>query len=244
MERLSILVSSFDNYSDLWPPFFQLFHKYWPENKSDLYLITNNVSYNENNVNCLHLSKNNSWSESVKQALNQINSEYVLFTLEDFLVKEKVKTEEIKHVLQFAIDNKSTAVYLNKNRFSHIRFSSLKKFQLINNSRPYVVSTQAAIWNRIEFLKYLDSEESAWDFEKNGSLRAKNINGKFYCVNDNLFNYFHHSVEKGKWFPSEIKRLHKLGIYPDLKMRKIMTRREVIMWYIRKLLGGVVIKFK
>ena len=224
--------------------FFQLFHRYWPDNVSDLYLITNDVSYNDKKVNCLYLSKDNSWSESVKQALKQINSEYVLFTLEDFLVKEEVKTDKIKKVLQFAIDNKSTAVYLNKNRFSHIKFSALEKFQLIENSQPYVVSTQAAIWNRIEFLKYLDLKESAWDFEKNGSLRAKSIDGKFYCVNDNLFNYFHHSVEKGKWFPWEIKRLNQMGIYPDIKIRNTMTYREVIIWYIRKLLGGVVLKFR
>ena len=75
---------------------FQLFCQDITDNVSDLYLITNDVSYNDKKVNCLYLSKDNSWSESVKQALKQINSEYVLFTLEDFLVKEEVKTDKIK----------------------------------------------------------------------------------------------------------------------------------------------------
>ena len=108
---------------------------------------------------------------------------------------------------------------------------------------PYVVSTQAAIWNKDKLLQYLDSSESAWDFEINGSKKAKTKNDKFYCVNDNLFNYLHHSVEKGKWFPREIKRLNNIGISPDVSSRKVMSNYEIIIWYFKKAIGYFKLKF-
>jgi len=39
--KIAVLVVSCDKYADLWPPFFQLFLRFWPECPFSVYLISN-----------------------------------------------------------------------------------------------------------------------------------------------------------------------------------------------------------
>tara|TARA_B110000858_G_C17800793_1_gene475132 strand:+ start:279 stop:1019 length:741 start_codon:yes stop_codon:yes gene_type:complete len=237
MKNLSILVSSFDKYSDLWDPYFQLLFRNWPTLNSKIFLITNNIQYKEKKVISLLLSENNSWSKSVIEAISNIETKYILFSLEDFLLKELVDVSKIEDTIEFLTKNDAAAVYLNKNRFNHFKFKSNENFKLIDPATPYVVSTQAAIWNKDKLLQLLETYESAWDFEINGSIRNRKYKNKFYCINDNIFDYKHHSVEKGKWFPAELKKLNYLQIYPNLKKRAVMNSFEVLIWRIKLIVG-------
>lgn len=243
MKNLSILVSSFDKYSDLWDPYFQLLFRNWPSLSSKVFLITNNIKFKEKKVISLFLSENNSWSKSVIEAISSVETKYILFSLEDFLLKELVNVSKIEDTIEFLIKNNAAAVYLNKNRFNHLKFEGNENFKLINPNTPYAVSTQAAIWDKDKLLEVLETYESAWDFEINGSIRNRKYKNKFYCINDNIFNYKHHSVEKGKWFPAELKKLNYLKIYPNLEKRAVMNIYEVLIWRIKLIIGKVKLTF-
>lgn len=249
MKYLSLLVSSFDDYSDLWPPFFELLFKNWEKVDVPIFLITNELKYddtntsNDNKIISLCLSKKNTWSESVIEAISNIETKYILFSLEDFLLKELVDVSKIEDTIEFLTKNDAAAVYLNKNRFNHLKFKSNENFKLIDPATPYVVSTQAAIWDKDKLLEVLETYESAWDFEINGSIRNRKYKNKFYCINDNIFNYKHHSVEKGKWFPAELKKLNYLKIYPNLEKRAVMNIYEVLIWRIKLIIGKVKLTF-
>ena len=62
---------------------------------------------------------------------------------------------------------------------------------------PYKVSLMPSIWNRNFLSKMLNKEESAWEFEINGSKRAFNYN-KFFSTYNQFISY-DNSIIKGKW---------------------------------------------
>ncbi len=239
MKDLSVLVSSFDKYSDLWDPYFKSLFMFWPRLESRIFLISNNLNYDDKRVETLHFDAQNTWSQSVISALKIIDSEYVLFSLEDFLLKENVINSKIERSLSFIKENNGVVLYLNKNRFSQVKFQPKRLYVKMNKETPYIVSTQAAIWNRRKLLEILNEKESAWEFELNGSFRVRKKLDNFYCINDNIFNYRHHSVERGKWFRSEYNYLIKHGIILKNHARKKMSYYETIIWYVKKFYGSM-----
>ena len=250
MKNLSLLVSSFDDYSDLWPPFFELLFKNWEKVDVPIFLITNELKYddtntsNDNKIISLCLSKKNTWSKSVIEAISNIETKYILFSLEDFLLKELVNVSKIEDTIEFLIKNDAAAVYLNKNTFTHLNFVNNDKFKWIDPKTPYTVSTQAAIWNKAKLLELLEVHESAWDFEINATIRNQEYKNNFYCINDNIFNYKHHSVENGLWFPWDVRYLKQCGINVDLNKRKQISIFKLVKRFIFKPIGFFKLKLK
>lgn len=66
----SIIISSFDGFSDVWEPFLKLFFRYWPHYPFPIYLITNYKQYRDSKVVSLKLGKDCGWADNLKKALS------------------------------------------------------------------------------------------------------------------------------------------------------------------------------
>ena len=231
----TILVSSCDNYSDLWGPYFELKKRFWPDCPFQTILITEEKEPNIKGITPLVIGSGLDWSSLLIKSLEKINTPYVLFTLEDFFLRKNVDTKKINNLLDIFKKNSIDMLRLTP-RPGPTQDSNYQEFGIIDLDAPYRVSTQAAIWKVEVLKKLLVPGESAWEFEKNATIRSNTYSG-FVSVWEDALPYGHHVVERGKWFPWDYSRLKKMNIGMENSKRPIMSIHESFVWGLRKFLS-------
>lgn len=233
----AILISSCDNYSDLWIPFFDSFNRFWPDCSFKKYLITEIKVSNFNGVKDIVCGSNKNWSDRLHYALSQIEQEYVILFLEDFFLRSKIDNEKVVYFLKILQNQNYNFIRLIKRPRGYLLNKDIPSLNEIHSNDNFRVSTQVGIWKKQVLLKIIKFNENIWQFEKNGTERANKLKD-FYCVKNDVMTYKHHVVERGKWFPWYaifFKYIHKLNI--DLNKRKLMNFNESIIWLLNKFLA-------
>ncbi len=92
---LSVLVSSCDSYSDLWPYFFHFFFRAWRGPAVPVSLLANHMSYADQRVSTIQVGRDVDWAANLQQALKQVHSEYIIFILEDFFFATPVDEKRV-----------------------------------------------------------------------------------------------------------------------------------------------------
>jgi hypothetical protein len=174
--NISVLIGSCDAYSPLWKNFDILFQRYW-------HLPTKNIIVSETEVfnNSHYITTTpgkGPWGSRILDALEQINTEYTFFILDDYYLTEPFTQEFIDDHIKILeeynavkimpdIDYGEPIYYLD-----HIK-EDLFKFKM---SSDYLNSVQPAIW-KTEYLKQvLKPEYSPWNFEVEGNEYTKTLN--------------------------------------------------------------------
>ena len=143
----SIVVMSCDKYKCLTPAFKHCIDKYYP-NHPEIYFI-----YGQG---C--------WTERLRKGLEQIQDEYVLFFLDDMLIREPVNKDLINNAFQVLQKNDKIAVINFEHNYREaLSFSNywLKQKQ----NQFYLHSCQPSLWNRKAFINNLQKNEDAWTWE-------------------------------------------------------------------------------
>lgn len=228
MKDCTILVNSCDKYEDAWDPFFRILKMQWPECPYDIVLSTETKSYKSDllNVKTINASPNLSWSSRLKCTLKQIETEYVLFFLEDFFLLEKVQTDVFNLALDLIKSDKSIGlVSFNKKNLGAVfpiepnyanLFVELKKK---NNTRTNVL---VGLWRREAFLKLVIDGENPWEYERNSNIRSKYTGFKIYTQNyETSFPAFRYcmnpkdgyGITGGKWLNKNREFFESKGIF-------------------------------
>lgn len=232
----AVLVSSCDAYADLWLPYFTLFERHWSSCPWPCYLMSNEKDFVHPALNgVLKTSKTGSWSDNMQEALQKIEAPYLLFTLEDFFLQAKVNSIKIEKALHFAQSHQAHCVRLVPNPGPQQALENESSFGILVPGAAYRVSTQAAIWRRESLLTLLKEGESIWEFELNGTKRSESLffDG-FYGSTGTLLPYFHHVIERGKWFPWEKWKFTRHEIGCEFAARPSMSFGEAAWWLLRK----------
>ena len=207
--NLAVLVLSCDAYSDLWPPFFELYFKNWPDNKFDTFLLSNFNAYPDSRVKSIAVGEDISWSQNLINALGHLDKyEYVLLLMEDGFLKEKVDTTVLNSIIEEFTSNKGNYLTLINEPKPNIPHN--KGYGEISIGAPYRPTATFAVWKISTLLSLLDANENAWEFEKKGAIRSDKFD-KFYSVHHDQFTYIH-GVIKGQWLSPAIEDLKVLGI--------------------------------
>ena len=231
-KNLCVLISSCDNYSDTWEPFFTLFFKYWRALPFPVYLSSETRSYNHAEVKNILSGKNKEWSQRLMEALNKIESKYVLLLLEDYLLYQTVDTQRIYKLMQVIEETSAAYLRLIPAPEPDVSLPNHKGIGIINKGATYRVSTQAAIWNRDALLSLLVPNESVWQFEYEGTERSNNLPNLFLSLEKNKKNtpypypYIPTSIVRGKWTHNAVSLCRKENIKLDLNYRKMQTLQE------------------
>lgn len=201
--QIDTLILTCDRYSDLWDGFFYQFQKFY-STKGKVFFGCNEL-YPKNvygrEISVLHSGEDLGWESSFRKILNQIDSEYLLITLEDLYLNAPVNESVLEEVCKL-IDS---GVQIN-----HVKCTNIIKGENsvgryladIGPETPYRV-TLCGIWNRRYLLDLLKKGESPWDFEVNGSNRSRKDSG-FYAVKTSILSNVN-MVEKGLWIRSGYK---------------------------------------
>lgn len=186
MEKISIIYNTCDNYECLWPGFFQLWNKYWPGCKNDIILNTETKYYNNENLNIRRPeieSKNCSWSQRLINALDIVNTPYVLLVLDDFYIKSPIKLNKIEECVERMEEDTQIGLFTfawepGPNFVD--KYDS--NFEKRGRFARYRINAQIGLW-RVSYLrKIINRFENPWQFELNGSFRSSLYKEKIYSL--------------------------------------------------------------
>jgi glycosyltransferase involved in cell wall biosynthesis len=231
----AVLVVSSDGYQDLWRPFFNLFRQYWPDCPFPIYLGTQTANGDFEGVLTMHAGANQTWSSSLRCFLAQMDCQNVLLLLEDFFLAGKVSTSQVLDQLAELRKREGTVLRLQPDPAPTIKLFDWPAVGEQHRLAPFRVSLQASIWDRKTLSALLRDDESAWDFESKGTLRAQALPRGFYCTFRQTFPY-RHAVEKGRWFWGAARRYRRLNIGCDFRQRPVMSpfttfrKSVVVQW--------------
>lgn len=230
LERAALLVASCDRYSDLWRPFFQLLHRFWPQCPLKIYLLSNTVGGNQAGVTDLLVGPDASWSDSLRKGVERLEEEYVFLFLDDLFLRSPVQQESVLEVLHWAVDAGANYV-----RFTPAPKPDRPHLPLVGSISPgaiYRTSTVLSFWKRSVLLELLVPGETAWEFEGLGSFRSDRY-GDFYCTWEGHFPIIN-GVIKGKWRARAVQSLEALGVHVDLTKRPVMNAGDIARLYFRE----------
>jgi hypothetical protein len=229
-KRCAVLVVSCDNYSDVWDSFFELFHRYWSDCPFNIYLLSNTINSSFPNVRNILTGKDISWSDNLKKALDDIEENYVLLIIEDLYLYNIVQTDRVLRVIDWAICSDANYVRMNPLTMADKAFNDL--VGIVSEGTIYRTSTVMSLWNKEVLHELLKPGESAWDFEVYGSIRSDKYD-RFYATWQNYFPILN-TIIKSKWNRFALYKLRKIGVYPDLSRRRVMTVEESAAFLLKR----------
>lgn len=224
-DLLTIICVSCDEYADMWPNFFKCKQRYWPDCEFETVLVNNELIVDISGIKVINCGINAQWSTRTRMALEQINTKYVCFMLEDFWISKKVDNSLIAEVLNTMEDD--GLKYYKLDSFSKIKtrhYKSTDHLYEIPSTLKYGISLLTAIWDREYFLQMLGKEDyNPWLFEASRNKEvAQSQTEKLLGVYDNRdILHICHMVVQGHYLPVSAKKMIKQGIVLNTEKRKV-----------------------
>jgi hypothetical protein len=224
-DRLSIYVSSFDDYADIWPVFFARFFKYWPDCPYPIYLGAVGKVYDDRRVLPLHAADHKNWSSRAVEHLNQLESPYVLMMLEDYMLDRPVDNALLTKLVMLMDRYDLHAIRLFPDPPPTMAMPGVPLIGFQGLGQLNRTNTHATIWRRESLLELIRPGESLWEFEINGSIRSNRFAGGICGCWEPALHYVM-AIGKGRWFRRALRSLARDGIQPDLSVRSAETAGE------------------
>jgi hypothetical protein len=155
---LDVIIMSCDSYNDCWQPFYMLYNKYF-KNDYKTYIVTETKDCPYFNT----IKKTGTWTRRLREALEELNSDYVLLLLDDYFIHDKVYLNKIKECLNVIKDTNAIVYNFEMKYRQGVELDDKYDIQL--NNQVYLNSTQPSIWNRQKLIERLDKNQTAWEWE-------------------------------------------------------------------------------
>lgn len=233
--RLAIIVYSCWKNSDMWGIFGKLFRKYWKNCEYKLILVTDrNMSKSDASLFDKVICIDGSWYEMISYAICEVNTEFVMLMMDDYLLCDTVDCRIIERAIQDASRYNAANIRFEK---SDIRLDKKKYelddfYEVYTPGKAYSLTTQIGIWKSEILLSYMRPEWSAWDFERKGSLYICDDEHPLLGTKDYEFPYIE-GIRKGKWMKQGVELCVNEGINFDNNMRKRYNALGQMLLYVK-----------
>lgn len=212
--KFTLFVVSCDSYDDCWSPFFRLLSEFWPDLNEPVVLNTERKDFQHPkfDITCSKIASKCSsarapWSECALHGLEAVETDLLLLVLEDFFLDRPVNTSVIQQCAELMTSEGYSNIALNCRAPGGRRPSKHEILWERDQTVPYRVTTNAALWRKDALRRYLRAEENIWQFEIFGTRRAWRTPDTFFKVNEDMFapgvneviHYSEHHVMRGKW---------------------------------------------
>lgn len=197
--NLTFLVSSCDKYAVCWAPFCHGLQKYWPDHPKKLIFITNHQK-----APCgksLMTGEDQGWAKNLQKALDQIETDFILYAQEDYWIKSPVPNEVILDYLDYLIEGQVDMIRLYPAPGPDKILEGDERLGVIAPDSKYRASLQMALWRKSTIKSLLDPDETPWQFEVKGTQRSQKYGGRFLCVSKRRFgvDYVFTAIKNGYW---------------------------------------------
>lgn len=231
MNKVTVLVNSCDSYEEIWTPFFILFKKYWPSCEYPIVLNTESKEFDFSDLNIktfqLYQATNKKipWGERLIKTLEKIDSQYIIFLLDDFFFTDYVDVNRLNQCIEWMDENSDIATFgFTRTHQPNIQDNKFPNFEKRPQEGEYRLNTQAAIWRKEKLISYIKPHESAWDWELLGSIRSSRYKERFYSAIEGkpyifVYDSLNLGLRRGKWLKDNIDFFEKENIAVDFSRR-------------------------
>lgn len=235
-DKISMVLSSCDNYEDAWEPFFCQFKKNWPTFDMPVYLCTETKTFKYDGFDircplaCGPVYRD--WSKLLIKLLKKIDTEYIFFMLDDFWLTKPVDPDKFNKMVQYLISNPKIGFICLRHETHEYAPESEKQYAIDCEypelleclyGRSFRITTQAGIWRKDYLLKLLRGHESAWYFENRANWRSQFYKYRVFDVKETVLIYPVSGVFGGGKFFREY-----LSDFPESVIKKSVEKRGVI----------------
>ena len=99
--NISIIISTCDKFSDLWDAHILLLNQNWADRNVETFLVTDKPTDRTfENVTVVAAGEGTEITERLRAVMPLIKTEYVLFTLDDYFLTEKISTQALNEDIQ------------------------------------------------------------------------------------------------------------------------------------------------
>ena len=221
---LTVLVTSCDAYHDVEAPFLRLFRRHWPDCPFELVLLTETglpVEGLPSGVmgfdRVVATGKGKSWCTMLAEALEKVDTPYVLMLMNDYLLSAPVDTGAFLARLGQAKAFDAANLRLNPNPPGRRRWRDTDLLEYPKNV-AYSVTCQTGIWNRGYLLGLARRNRSAWEFERYGSFMLEGETRPLLVTPTKEFPFVD-AVHKGCWEKFGVEVCERNGIAVDFAAR-------------------------
>ncbi len=241
IKDVAIVLTIYDGYEDMWDDCIRLLKKNWVDHPP-IYVFTNEVEREWEDVFCMPVGKDAEWSLKVQKALEIVREKYFVMLLEDFYIGAHVSTRNFEELLSFVKSNQIDYCKLcENNEVIHRKKKAYKKgfpYEVIYEDQCYGISLQASLWRRDFLAKLVGSDNyNAWVFELRQVEKAKKGNHAVWpnaiCDARNILNIKHGALQ-GKMLPPTVAYFQEKGD-PLETNRAVMDKKDYRNYYIKQL---------
>lgn len=198
--------------------------------KYNIALTTETIEYQNEfyKIKNIHPSnKECTWTERMEETLEQIDTDYIIFMLDDFFLYDFVRSEEVSKCIEYLENNPKIATFTFYPLFMQSIPSKYPGYNMKEKGSKYKVSALIGIWNKRMLQKYICGyKENIWEWEKNATDRSNNIyiKDEFYVMKNNVKEIFPYNISKyglfsGKWLTPTKELFEKQNIEMDFSKR-------------------------
>lgn len=239
---LAILIPAHDSYQDVLKLFCEQKNKFW--NKCPYNIYWSNCEQKiikDSDIQIINNGMDASFSKRIKNALEKIDSKYILLILEDFIISDIVDNERISEIIKIMDVNKynycGITSKISKRQITKTNYVDIYE---IDSNKPYGLSINVGIFKK-DYLYDLiiDDNFSGWQLEDYFlELAKENKNEHCICDVSNPLCVVH-LIDKGKIIPSAKKELEQKNIKLSIN-RPSLPVSYVIKKYITGVFSSVV----
>lgn len=232
---MAIVIVTCDSYIDVIHEYLRYFNMNWKDCPFELIIVGETIDVNDKQARCILTCKGMEWAKRAIVGIESTTCPYILLSMDDGYISKKVNNLNILDILSF-MKTKSIKYYRNPKRTYEFKnnptFPERENTYKIRKNEVYGIDFGHNIWERNTIRKLLgDGTKNAWQIEEYLNEVALNSNPGYYddFVSDKT-NFLHiiETVSGGKWMPTEIKKLEKLGIPVNLGNRDILPISDTI----------------
>ena len=217
---VTILVNSCDKYEDAWEPFFKLFSIQWPDCPYKILLNTESKTFSCDylSVETIHTGECKTWTERIKATLEKIDTEFVLFFLEDFFLLSPVNPifwDDALVCMKNHVDVGFMWFPPNGPVHQPPKYRSIVDKYLYENkkSRNFRINATLGLWRKEFLLQMLFRDGDAWYFEWSATKLSKYSNYKATFWDQKSVHVFDYEISpesglgivRGKWLSGNKK---------------------------------------
>lgn len=242
--KLTMVISSCEAYSDLWANHVALLHENWTDREIDAVIVTDkkNATFFPD-VSIFEAGESLEMPQRLYEFAKICKTDYMLITLDDYYIDRQIDTKKIQRAI--SIMDKYELDYFRFWPYPHEkkRMKRVKNAFWIKLQGNYKVNLYPAIWRKSFFEKTVDGALSAWEYEvtltdiarRCGAKCAYSVNGEIHIVD---------VIRKGKLLHPAKRFLDSKGMKLD---RELISRRQEFklnaMYYGKEIIPKPLLKF-
>ncbi len=236
MKNYCVMLLTCDKYDDIWPVALGEFEKHWSSYNGYVFFNTESKRYTGKTKVQLRYSEKNyeptgPWAYRLLSCLKEIEEEYVVLLLDDFILTDEVDEEELERCISHMQKNPNIACFNFRPTSSPSVKDGYERYELKERKAAFRVNLQAAVWRKSFLIKFIRKHENPWQFETWGSMRARRYKDEIYHVKKSERPVFVYPdggvIADERWFGEDkIELIKAAGYELDFSSRGIYHKGE------------------